>query len=130
MTPAEISALLREVPPVGIIPIAHYVIPDYDAMARVIHKRVVEPYDLLCRAVNESAEPCLATCDAEAHDEGCPRINAEAWLRNRQAEIERLRGRMTTLEEALGSIAQNTCCDSCHEAALVARAALVREVKK
>ena len=34
-----------------------------------------------------------------------------------RAEVERLR-------EALSSIARNTCCDRCQEAALVARAAL------
>lgn len=32
--------------------------------------------------------------------------------------------RIETLEAALQSIAANTCCDKCHQAALVARAAL------
>jgi len=48
--------------------------------------------------------------DADAHA-AADRIEAQA------AEIERLR-------EALGSIARNSCCDKCQEAALVARKAL------
>jgi len=35
-----------------------------------------------------------------------------------------------TLETALRSIAANTCCDKCQEAALVARAALAGEKKE
>ena len=42
--------------------------------------------------------------------------NQQTWLRN-IARIEKL-------EAALRSIAANTCCDSCREAALVARKAL------
>lgn len=37
--------------------------------------------------------------------------------------------RIETLEAALRSIAANTCCDKCQEAALVARAALAEEKK-
>ena len=39
-------------------------------------------------------------------------------------EIVSLKQRIEALEKALRSIAANTCCDSCQEAALVARAAL------
>ena len=45
-----------------------------------------------------------------------------------QVENEKLRAkqadRIAELEAALRSIASNTCCDKCQEAALVARAAL------
>jgi hypothetical protein len=47
-------------------------------------------------------------------------VQADMWHQNwKEAddEIEKLR-------EALRSIASNTCCDRCQEAALVARAAL------
>lgn len=40
------------------------------------------------------------------------------------ARIEALAARVAKLEEALESIANNTCCEKCQEAALVARAAL------
>ena len=39
-------------------------------------------------------------------------------------ELERAADRIEKLEAALRSIAANTCCDSCREAALVARKAL------
>lgn len=39
-------------------------------------------------------------------------------------EIETQAARIAELEAALLSIARNTCCDRCQEAALVARAAL------
>lgn len=38
--------------------------------------------------------------------------------------IEAQAVRIAALEAALSSIARNTCCDKCQEAALVARAAL------
>ena len=38
-------------------------------------------------------------------------------------ENDRLKGRIEKLEAALRSIAANACCDSCREAALVARKA-------
>ncbi len=38
--------------------------------------------------------------------------------------IETQAARIAELEAALSSIARNTCCDRCQEAALVARAAL------
>lgn len=41
----------------------------------------------------------------------------------KQAE-EKYKSRIEQLEAALRSIAANTCCDKCQEAALVARAAL------
>lgn len=40
--------------------------------------------------------------------------------------IETQAARIAELEAALLSIARNTCCDKCQEAALVARAALER----
>jgi hypothetical protein len=42
-------------------------------------------------------------------------------FKNKLAEIDRLKGRIEKLETALRSIAANACCDSCREAALVAR---------
>ena len=41
--------------------------------------------------------------------------------------IEAQAARIAALEAALSSIARNTCCDMCQEAALVARAALEGE---
>lgn len=46
----------------------------------------------------------------------------EAAVRGK--EMQRLRDVNRRLTEALESIAANTCCDRCQEAALVARAAL------
>ena len=45
-------------------------------------------------------------------------------FKNKLAEIDRLKDRIEKLEAALRSIAANACCDSCREAALVARSAL------
>ena len=45
-------------------------------------------------------------------------------LEKRDAEVERLRAERDALKAALQSIANNTCCDQCQEAALVAKAAL------
>lgn len=47
-------------------------------------------------------------------------------MENRNIEVtyDALRKRIAELEAALSSIARNTCCDKCQEAALVARAAL------
>ena len=39
-------------------------------------------------------------------------------------EIERLRAERDALKAALQSIANNTCCDRCNEAAIVAKAAI------
>lgn len=60
-----------------------------------------------------------------------------------EAEVERLRKttqflrserpmarRLTEYENALASIAVNTCCDTCKEAALVAQAALAAKKEK
>jgi hypothetical protein len=52
----------------------------------------------------------------------------EEW-RKAQARYRELQLRNEALEPALRSIAANTCCDKCQEAALVARAALETEVK-
>jgi len=41
-----------------------------------------------------------------------------------EVTYDALRKRLAELEAALSSIANNTCCDRCQEAALVARAAL------
>ena len=41
-----------------------------------------------------------------------------------QKRIEQLEADLAAMREALQSIAANTCCDKCQEAALVARAAL------
>ena len=41
-----------------------------------------------------------------------------------EVTYDALRKRLAKLEAALSSIASNTCCDGCQEAALVARAAL------
>jgi hypothetical protein len=54
-----------------------------------------------------------------SEDEG--RLNARASV---DAEFKRLDDRIEVLEEALRSIAANTCCDSCREAAIVASKAL------
>jgi hypothetical protein len=61
-------------------------------------------------------------------------------IENLEAEVERLKKteqflrserpmarRLTQYENALASIAANTCCDTCQEAALVAQAALKKE---
>ena len=42
------------------------------------------------------------------------------------AELRRLHALNQELLEALTSIAKNTCCDKCQEAALVARAAIAK----
>jgi hypothetical protein len=47
----------------------------------------------------------------------------EEW-RKAQARYRELQLRNEALEPALRSIAANTCCDKCQEAALVARSAL------
>ena len=44
--------------------------------------------------------------------------------------LERTEARLAALREALESIAKNTCCERCQEAALVARAALRRKEGK
>jgi hypothetical protein len=51
------------------------------------------------------------------------KINEQAMIRYQQ-EIDKLADRVAALTAALESIAKNTCCDRCQEAALVARAAL------
>jgi hypothetical protein len=45
-------------------------------------------------------------------------------LIEQNAEIDQLKNRIEKVEAALRSIAANACCDSCREAALVARKAL------
>jgi len=46
------------------------------------------------------------------------------WWREPGRTAEQAADRIEALEKALRSIAANTCCDKCQEAALVARAAL------
>jgi len=41
-----------------------------------------------------------------------------------EVTYDAMKKRIAELEAALSSIARNTCCDKCQEAALVARAAL------
>ncbi len=53
----------------------------------------------------------------KCHCNECQIERLIAEVRRKDAEIERLRS-------ALESIAKNTCCDKCQEAALVAREAL------
>jgi hypothetical protein len=49
---------------------------------------------------------------------------AIAWI---AGVVDEKHKRIEALEKALRSIAANTCCDKCQEAALVARAALERK---
>ncbi len=49
-----------------------------------------------------------------------------AYLEDAEAERDAAQARIAELEGALNSIAANTCCDTCQEAALVARAALAK----
>jgi hypothetical protein len=87
--------------------------------------------------INLTPEQCEAmACDLLAHINGEPSIRTQ--LTEAQAEVERLKlnasasvNEYVTLEresarlrEALDSIAKNTCCDRCQEAAKFARAAL------
>ena len=72
----------------------------------------------------------LAEKDTACADGACP-ICLREQLRltiidqaNTEAEGNALRAEVTKLREALESIANNTCCDRCQEAALVAKAAL------
>lgn len=48
-----------------------------------------------------------------------------AWVMFKDVEAQA--ARIAEMEAALSSIARNTCCDKCQEAALVARAALEGE---
>jgi septal ring factor EnvC (AmiA/AmiB activator) len=56
---------------------------------------------------------------AEARVEVCLRVNEDMTK-----ELEQAEAKLAKAMEALRSIATNTCCDSCQEAGLVARAAL------
>ena len=60
--------------------------------------------------------------DREAYRESNDRLAEMVSRKN--AEIERLRAYNERLRAALESIAKNTCCDRCQEAALWAKAAL------
>jgi len=53
--------------------------------------------------------------------ETCRELLHAEMLRGEAIERENVR-----LKEALGSIAKNTCCDTCQEAALIAKQALQR----
>lgn len=46
------------------------------------------------------------------------------------AERDALRAELERLRDALQSIADNTCCEGCQEAALVGRAALADRIEK
>ena len=52
------------------------------------------------------------------------RTNHCTGCKERQDHIEALTAENERLRGALGSIARNSCCKNCQEAALVARAAL------
>lgn len=60
----------------------------------------------------------LAARAAPCHIDGC-----------QYDTLDRLRAENARLREALRSIAGNTCCDNCREAALVASAALAEQEK-
>lgn len=53
-------------------------------------------------------------------------LNDGPMLHQIADEIERLRQQNAELLEGLQSIANNTCCDGCQEAALVARDAIAK----
>ena len=53
-------------------------------------------------------------------------ISVKANADNAAAELRRLHALNQELLEALTSIAKNSCCDRCQEAALVAKAALAK----
>ena len=52
----------------------------------------------------------------------------EAWMMEKQIGVRAFE-KMCELAKALQSIAANTCCSTCREAALVARAALAEKEK-
>lgn len=51
-------------------------------------------------------------------------LEAADWIEHLEETTTMLGQRIEQLEAALKSIAKNTCCDKCQEAALVAREAL------
>lgn len=53
----------------------------------------------------------------------------EAWMMEKQIGVRAFE-KMCELAKALQSIAANTCCSTCREAALVARAALAGKEEK
>ena len=71
------------------------------------------PFDYIAHEAADMIEQLRGQVDFERE---C-REDTYADLEKQDAEIKRLR-------EALQSISNNTCCDNCKEAALVARAAL------
>lgn len=66
----------------------------------------------------EEIEALLATCDMAAFD--------KATCRELCALALRAIARLEKAEAALTSIAANTCCEGCREAALVARTTLTK----
>jgi hypothetical protein len=82
-------------------------------------KLVIEPETLA------HAETLLEVAQKGVNRLGLPDSNMEAFLMD---EIETLRDDNLILGRALESIAANTCCDTCQEAALVAKAALVAPI--
>jgi hypothetical protein len=68
-------------------------------------------YELLKRAVNESASECKPKCDSVAHEEDCPVVNAAQWLvdarRERDEalrELAEMRGRVEALTAAAKAV--------------------------
>lgn len=77
--------------------------------------------DALNRAVQQEAPDDDVICVARWFVE-----DSAAELRRQFEEIKRLHALNQELLEALTSIAKNSCCDRCQEAALVAKAALAK----
>jgi len=48
---------------------------------------ILEKYNLLAKAVNESTDECLPTCDSYGHEENCPTITPAIWIENLQKKL-------------------------------------------
>lgn len=73
--------------------------------------------------VNDKLSPCAEAADRIEGLEADARSDAAKALRA-DGELHEALACIAALEAALRSIANNTCCDGCQEAARVARAAL------
>ena len=51
---------------------------------------ISEKYNLLAKAVNESTDECLPTCDSYGHEENCPTITPAIWIENLQRKVDNL----------------------------------------